>query len=386
MIEIKQTIKDIFPELVELNEYIYKHPELGHKEEKACKAHVNMLRKYGFDVEEHFIGIQTAFKATYDSKITGPTIAVMCEYDALPGIGHGCGHNMIGTVGTGVGIVLKSYMETIGGKIIVLGTPAEETDGAKVDMADQGVFDHVDIAMMAHPSSKTYVSIESLAMEAIEFEFLGKAAHAAAAPEKGINALDAVISTFNNINALREHITSTTRIHGIIKEGGVAANIVPERAVAHFYVRATTKTYLKEVIEKVKNCARGAALATGAELNIRNYEKSYDNFVKNKTFNNIIKKNFVSYGFGPIEERTSNLGSLDAGNVSQVCPTVHPMFSITEVNIPGHTRKFGEATVTPYALEKMKDVIGALVQSGLDIINDNELLSAIQKEFHMTEK
>ena len=386
MIEIKKGIEEIFSELVELNEYIYLHPELGLKEEKACQAHVAILRKYGFDVEEHFLGIQTAFRATYDSKKTGPTIAIMAEYDALPDIGHGCGHNMIGTVSTGVGIVLKSCMETLGGKVIVLGTPAEETDGAKVDMAEQGVFDDVDVALMAHPSSETSISVESLAMEAIEFEFIGKAAHAAAMPEKGINALDAVIGTFNNINALREHITSSTRIHGIIKEGGVAANIVPERAVAHFYVRATTKSYLKEVIEKVKNCARGAALATGAELNIRNYEKSYDNFVKNNNFNKIIEKNFNLYGMGPIKESSINLGSLDAGNVSQVCPTIHPMFSITEIDIPAHTRAFAEATLTPYAIEKMKAVIGALTQTGVDIIKDKDLLQAINQEYNKTEK
>lgn len=386
MIEIKQRIEEIFSELVELNEYIYLHPELGLKEEKACQAHVAILRKYGFDVKEHFLGIQTAFRATYDSKKTGPTIAIMAEYDALPDIGHGCGHNMIGTVSTGVGIVLKSCMETLGGKVIVLGTPAEETDGAKVDMAEQGVFDDIDVAMMAHPSSETSISVESLAMEAIEFEFIGKAAHAAAMPEKGINALDAVIGTFNNINALREHITSSTRIHGIIKEGGVAANIVPERAVAHFYVRATTKTYLKEVIEKVKNCARGAALATGAELSIRNYEKSYDNFVKNNNFNKIIEKNFNVYGMGPIKESSINLGSLDAGNVSQVCPTIHPMFSITETDIPVHTRAFAEATLTPYAIEKMKTVIGALTQTGVAIIKNKDLLQAIKKEYNKTEK
>lgn len=386
MLEIKKRIEEIFSELVELNEYIYLNPELGLKEEKACKAHVDILRKYGLEVEEHFLGIQTSFRATYDSKKTGPTIAIMAEYDALPDIGHGCGHNMIGTVSTGVGIVLKSCMETLGGKVIVLGTPAEETDGAKVDMAEQGVFEDVDVAMMAHPSSKTIISIESLAMEAIEFAFVGKAAHAAAMPEKGINALDAVIGTFNNINALREHISSSTRIHGIIKEGGVAANIVPERAVAHFYVRATTKTYLKEVIEKVKNCARGAALATGAELTIRNYEKSYDNFVKNCNFNKTIEKNFNLYGIGAIEENSLNLGSLDAGNVSQVCPTIHPMFSITKADIPAHTRAFAEASLTPYALEKMKAVIGALTQTGVDIIKDRELLQAIKQEYNKTEK
>ena len=379
MEKIKSLVDEIFDELVEINHYIYENPELGNEEYKACKAHSDLLRKYGFEVEDRYLEIETAFRATYVSKKPGPTIAVMGEYDALPDIGHGCGHNMIGTIADGVGIVLSKIVDEIGGKIIVLGTPAEETNGGKVDMADRGVFDDIDIALMAHPSSRTNLEIQSLAMEAIEFEFSGKAAHAAAAPEKGINALDAVISTFNSINALREHITTSTRIHGIITEGGVAANIVPEKAVAQFYVRATTKSYLKEVIEKVKNCARGAALATGAELSIRNYEKSYDNFVLNNALTGVVKKHFIENKFD-IGCEVLSLGSLDAGNVSHVCPTAHPMFSITTEDIPGHTRDLANATIKPYALDAMKRVINALVLTGVEVIENPEILIAIKEE------
>lgn len=374
----------LYKELQAINQYIYDHPELGHQEFLACKKHVDFLKTNGFVVEENFLGMATAFKAVYESDKQGLTIAVMGEYDALPGIGHGCGHNMIGTLADGTGILLKDLVDTYGGKVIVLGTPAEETDGGKVDMVDQGVFDDVDLAIMAHPSSKSFVSVESLAMEAIEFKFIGQPAHAASSPEQGINALDAVIQTFNSINALREHVLDTTRIHGIITEGGLAANIVPELAIAQFYVRAPKKTYLKEVVEKVKNCARGAALATGARLEISNYEKSYDNFVINDSFNEILKVQMIKHGF-KVEENTS-LGSLDAGNVSHVCPTIHPMFSITKDYVPGHTREMADASVTEYALDKMYKMMDCLVDTIEAVMTSTEKLDAINEDYKMTHK
>lgn len=378
MNKIIENIELIEASLLELNQYIYEHPELGNQEFKACKKICHLLENHNFTIESPFIGIPTAFKATYESKKSGPTIVFMAEYDALPDIGHGCGHNMIATCSVGTGIVLSKLIDEIGGKIVVLGTPAEENDGAKVDMVKAGVFETVDVALIAHPASHTAVGINCLAMEAIEFEFIGKAAHAAASPEKGINALDAVISTFNTINALREHVLPTTRIHGVITEGGVVANIVPERAVAQFYVRATEKAYLKELVEKVKNCAKGAALATGASLNIRNYEKSYDNMLSNAPLVKLVENNFIEAGLEEIERENVTLGSADAGNVSHVCPTVHPMFAITKESIAGHTKEFAEATQSDYAIEQMKKVITAFVKTGIDLLSDEALLNRIK--------
>ena len=386
MKEIKEVLDLLSDDLIELNEFIYKNPELGNEEFKACEAHTELLAKEGFQIEKNFIGIRTAFKGTYDSGKPGPTIAYLAEYDALPGIGHGCGHNILGTVSTGAGIALSRFAQKIGGKVLVIGTPAEETDGAKVDMTDQGVFNDIDVVMMAHPMDRYYVSINSLAMEAIEFEFKGQTAHAAACPEKGINALDAAIGTFNNINALREHVTTSTRIHGIIKEGGLAANIVPDKAVVQFYVRATTKTYLQEVVEKVKNCARGASLAAGTELSIRNYEKSYDNFVSNGVLNNEFETNLKAFGVMEIKKESEGLGSIDAGNVSHVCPTIHPCFAICEAGVAGHTTEFAEASIQPYAYEEMNKVMGALVQTGIRILGDEELLLKIKEDFRTAAK
>ncbi len=221
MIErVKAYIEEVKPELIALSEFIHENPELGYQEFQSARAHVELLKKHGFSVEEGYMGMATAFRAEKSDGKPGPTVAFLAEYDALPDIGHGCGHNILGTTSTGAGIVLSKLLPEIGGKVIVIGTPAEETSGAKVPMAQQGVFNDVDVAMMVHPADKHSRSGRSLALEAIQFTYKGRTAHAAASPEKGINALDACINTFNNINALREHIKPTARIHGIIVEGG----------------------------------------------------------------------------------------------------------------------------------------------------------------------
>ncbi|MGO1527608.1 M20 family metallopeptidase [Senegalia sp. (in: firmicutes)] len=386
MTDIDEIINKLEKELKDLSKYIYDNPEIGYEEYKSSKAHIDILKKHGFDVEENYLGIDTAFKATYDSGKEGATISYLAEYDALPGIGHGCGHNILGTTSTGAGIILSKIIDDMGGKVIVFGTPAEETSGAKVKMADENAFVDVDVAMIAHPSDKFEKSGKSLAMEAIQFKYKGKTAHAAASPHKGINALDAAINTFNNINALREHILPSSRIHGIIKNGGEAANIVPDLAIAQFYVRATTKTYLTELVEKVKNCARGASLAAGTEIEISNNEASYYNMVTNKHLSELFTKNLKETGVEKIYESRESFGSIDAGNVSQVCPTIHPTFDITGREVAAHTREFRDATLTDYAYENMKKTIKALAMTGKNIIEDKDTLDEIKKEFNNTKK
>lgn len=373
-------------ELIKLSEYILMNPELGYEEFKASKAHAGLLDKHGFKVEEGYLGIKTAFKAVYDSGIKGPTIGFMSEYDALPGIGHGCGHNLLGATNTGAGIVLSKLIKEYRGKVIVFGTPAEETSGAKVDMTEKEAFDDIDIIMEVHPGSLHFRSGTSLAMEAVQFKFIGKSAHAAAYPEKGINALDAAINTFVNVNALRQHILYDSRIHGIISEGGKAANVVPDLAIARFYIRASTKTYLTELVERVKNCARGAAVATGAILEISNYEASYDNLVTNETLSEVYCNRLRDIGVEKINEPRKSYGSLDVGNVSQVVPTIHPYFGICEEDIAAHTVSFAEATKTELAYKSMVQTIGALVLTAIDVLEDDSLLQRIKNEFHNARK
>ncbi|WP_202710569.1 M20 family metallopeptidase [Sporosalibacterium faouarense] len=384
--KVTQTINEIMDELKELSEYIYNNPELGYEEIKSSAAHIELLKKYGFNVEKGYMGMETAFRAEFDSGKEGPTIGYLAEYDALPEIGHGCGHNILGTTSTGAGITLSKFLDEIGGRVVVFGTPAEETSGGKVIMADNGAFNDIDVAMMTHPNHTHTKSGASLALQAIQFTFKGKSAHAAAHPEKGINALDGAINTFNNINALREHIKSTARIHGIIKDGGRAANIVPDLAIAQFYVRARTKTYLEELVEKVKNCANGAALASGTELEITNYEASYDNLVTNHTLSELYCSRLKDMGAEEINEPREGYGSLDMGNVSHVCPSIHPHFSISDEEIIAHTREFAQATIKNRAYKGMREAIGALVLTAIDVIKDDSLLKAVKKEFNNTKK
>ncbi|HOH69254.1 MAG TPA: M20 family metallopeptidase [Sedimentibacter sp.] len=385
--KVVELINKITPELNDLSLEIYNNPELGYEEFKACKLHTDILRKYGFDVEENFSGVKTGFKAVYKGKKDGLTIAYMSEYDALPGIGHGCGHNLLGTVSTGSGIILKQIIDEIGGTVIVFGTPAEETSGAKVTYVENHEFDDVDIALMAHPASEYAKSGTALALEPVQFEFFGKTSHAAAAPEKGINALDAAIQTFNGVNALREHIRSDSRVHGVIIDGGKAANIVPEYSKVQYYVRSTTKTYNTELLEKVKNCARGAALATGTKLEITKFEFNYDNMVTNQALSKVFNDTIYEVAGIVMKEPLKSTGSIDAGQVSQVCPTIHPYFDVTnDPSIAGHTRDLGESTIKDYAKEQMKNTIAALVLTAAKVIQDPKLYEEIKYEFDHTEK
>ncbi|MDO5714857.1 MAG: M20 family metallopeptidase, partial [Tissierellia bacterium] len=369
------------PELKELSDSIYHHPELGFEEFHACKVHTELLKKYGFEVETNICGLETAFRGIYKAKKPGPVICYMAEYDALPEIGHGCGHNMLGTSSTGAAIVLKHLVDETGGTVLILGTPAEETSGAKVNMAEEGIFADVDVALMAHPETVYKSSGTSLALQPIQFEFFGKTAHAASHPHKGINALDAAILTFNNINALREHIVSTARVHGVIKEGGTAANIVPEYSRCEFYVRATNKKYLLELTEKVKNCAKAGALATGCTMKHSAYELAYDDLVTNERLNQVFKESIRAYTDDPIEEGTGGGGSIDAGNVSHVVPTIHGYFPIADHPIPGHTREFAEATLTDYAYNKLDEIICILALTGYRVLTEPEVLKEIKEEF-----
>ncbi|ALQ36243.1 M20 family metallopeptidase [Fusobacterium hwasookii] len=374
-------------ELKDLNEYLYNNPELGLQEYKACTAHTDILKKYGFEVEKGFANLETAYKACF-KKGNGPRIAILAEYDALPKIGHGCGHNAYGVTSIASAILVKELMQKLDlqGEILVIGTPAEETNGAKVDMAKLGIFNDIDVAMSVHPCGETHIrSGKSHAMEALQFTFKGKTAHAAAAPHEGINALDGVLNLFNSINALRQQTLSSARIHGIISNGGEAANIIPDLAIANFYVRAETLEYLKGLVERVKNCAKGAALASGTELEIINYETSFANLVTNKKLMELYEKNLRTLGVTDIRDK-EGLGSTDMGDVSQCCPTIHPYFPLTTKHLVGHTIEFATATIQEEAYKGMKEACLAMALSCLDIFEKTEILKEIKEEFYQTFK
>lgn len=390
MEQLKEKLSTIFDkyltEYKEANEYIYNNPELGNKEFKACETLTNMLKKHGFETTTNYVNIPTAFIGKYSSGNGGPKVAILAEYDALPGIGHGCGHNIFGVTSIATGIILKEVMGDVAGEILVIGTPAEETCGAKVEMAKAGVFDNVDIAMAVHPTGEAHTrSGKSQAMEAIQFTFKGKTAHAAGAPHEGINALDGVITLFNSINALRQQTLETARIHGVISNGGKAANIIPDLAVANFYVRAQTLSYLKELVEKVKNCARGAALATGTTLEMENYETSFANLVTNKKLSETYEKNLKLQGVTKVVDK-EGFGSTDMGDVSHCCPTIHPHFPLTTNHLTGHSVEFACATIQPEAYKGMKEAAIAMALTAMDIFTNPTLLEEIKEEFKNSNK
>lgn len=359
--------KEIHKELCEISDFIYHNPELGNEEYKAVEKLTSFLQEHNFEIETEFLGIKTGFRATYDSNKEGPIIGYLCEYDALPEIGHGCGHNMIGAMSAGAGIILSKVLNEVGGKIIVYGTPAEETNGAKVIFAEQGVFDELDVAMMVHPSDKTIESGTSMALYPLQFTYTGKTAHAASCPQDGINALNSVIQLFNGIDALRQHVTPDVRMHGIITNGGVAANIVPDKAVAQFYFRASTKEILDDVLVKVKNIAQGAALMTGSTLEMTRYELPNDNLKTNKNLSEAFSENLRTLGIKDICE-AKDTGSSDIGNVSHKTPTIHPYIGISNCSVTGHSINMADATITPFAHERLLIGTLALAYTGYDVL------------------
>jgi amidohydrolase len=379
---VVETIDGARALILDASHRIHARPEVAKEERFASGLLRGMLESFGFRVEEGYAGIPTAFLATKgDGK--GPRVAFLAEYDALPGIGHGCGHNLICSAALGAGIGLGAVMDRLGGEVLVFGTPAEETDGAKVALSAKGCFDGLDAALMIHPYAGNYWMTESLAMDALEVEFFGKSSHAAASPWTGVNALDAAILLFTNVNALRQQVRPDARIHGIIKDGGTTPNVIPDHATARFYLRASTRGYLDELVAKFRLCAEASALATGARMEIRNYEESFDDVVVNESLS-IRMRDYMTgaLGAGAFERLPDNFGSIDLGNVSHRIPVIHTLVDITGGRrIAAHTVEFRDAAVSPYADEAMLRAAKGLALTGLDVLRDPSLRSEVRAEF-----
>jgi amidohydrolase len=358
---------------------LHQNPELGGEERFAANRLTGYASEQGFQVTRPLEGLETAFRATAGQ--TGPKVAFLAEYDALPEIGHACGHNLIAMASTAAAVGLAAVLEQVEGEVSLFGTPAEETNGAKVVLSQAGVFDGYDAAMIVHPGAKTSVYAASLALDPLEFTFHGRPAHAASTPHEGINALDAVIQLFNSLNALRQHLKPDVRIHGIISEGGVAPNIVPERAVARFYFRASERSYLNEVVQKAKAAAEGAALATGCSVEIKYFELSNDDLVTNRALADRYAKNLQMLGVVDITPPSENKGSTDMGNVSHVAPAIHPSMAIGPSTLVGHTHEFCLAAASPEALDAMLLAGKAMALTGLDILLDERLRQQVKDEF-----
>ncbi len=368
-------------QIVAVSRFIHDHPELGEQEFECSQRLVDELRAHAFQVEMPVGGMPTAFRATLKGRRTGPTIAFLAEYDALPTVGHGCGHNFIGAASAFAGIVLSDVMNSLNGRILVTGTPAEETIGGKITLLEAGAFADVDVALMVHPSSETRIYYSSLAAQVVEIEFRGKPSHAAASPWLGINALDALVQTYVAIDNLKKQLSPSVRIPGIITHGGVRANIVPERATGLFSVRAESSAALSDVIMKVKACAKGAALATGARLTFRMMDRRYDEMRSNRTLASLFENHWRALGGKIRESSLKGRGSVDIGNLSHVIPAIHPSIAITDPETPGHSREFALAAISPRANREILRVVKTLALTALDIITQKQALKKIRAEF-----
>jgi amidohydrolase len=378
--DVYNNVESMSQKLFEINDFIHDNPETGNQEFKAVELLTKTLEDNGFTVERGVAGLKTAFVATYVHKGGGPTIGFLAEYDALDKLGHGCGHSIIGTAGVGAGIALSKSLGDTPATIIVYGTPAEETTSGKLPMVAAGLFDKLDVALMTHPGDRTTVGAKSLALNLVDFVFEGKASHAAASPEKGISALDGVMMLFNGVEYLREHVRSDTRIHGIVTDGGAAANIVPERAAARFYVRGADRNYLNGVVERVYNVARGAALATGTKVTIKEI-KAYDNKVLVESLNNVLLENAKAVGATQILPPPESTGSTDFGSVTFRVPGAELGIAFVPVGTPGHSKDFVAAGTTETGHAALIIATKTLAGTGYDLITKPELLKQVKADF-----
>ena len=366
--------------LSELSLKIHSNPELGFQEVKAATWLTRYLEENGFSIQRGICELPTAFRGSYGQG--KPAIAILAEYDALPNLGHACGHNLIAACAVGAAIASKPAIDQFGGSILAIGTPSEEKGGGKVIMAKKGAFDNLDIAMMVHPGVRNTAITHSLACQPLDVEFFGKEAHAATHPEAGINALEAMISSFAAINSLRQHIKDKARIHGIITDGGEAANVVPAHSAASFLLRAEDDAYLDKLKQKVINCFIGAATASGARLEYRWEEIYYAPLRNNLTLARLFWQNMQSLGRrGQLFNKKNSFGSTDMGNVSQLVPSIQPLIAIAPARVSTHSPQFASAAASETGIKGMLDAAKALAMTVVDLVANAEIVTKVKEEF-----
>lgn len=376
--KVVQEVENYRKKILSLSNYLYENPEIALEEYKSSKKLVEFLKEEGFDVEQNLKGMPTAFRAIKRNGV-GPRVAFIAEYDALPEVGHACGHHLIAAMSVGAGVALAaSILDTYQGEISIIGTPAEETGEGKSHLVDTGVFEGIDATMMIHPFDRTCVTPEEIAIGGLDFIFTGKASHAGATPHNAINALDAVVLFFNNINALREQLIDGTRIHGIILEAGTAPNIIPEKGKVRLELRAKEMPYFEEVLEKVKNCARAAALATGCQLDFNHFEPTCQSLDEDPTLVEVFREAMAKFDIPEGEQVKS--GSTDMGNVSQVVPAIQPVLKFVENSEDIHTKEFLEASIKPYAKEMTITGTKILALTGLTLFERPDLIKKMRNK------
>ncbi|WP_414042266.1 M20 family metallopeptidase [Macrococcus animalis] len=381
MIEkVIQYIDNNSAKFIKMSHDIHARPELGNEEYFASKLLSNTLKEAGFNLEHDIAGHETGFIATYDSEKQGPTIAYLAEYDALPGLGHACGHNIIGTCSVLSAIALKEIIEEIGGTIQVFGTPAEEggvNGSAKASYVKAGLFNDSDVALMIHPGHESYRTVPTLAVDVFEVEFFGKPAHASENAHNGINALDAMITFFNGIGQLRQHIKKTDKVHGVILDGGKSANIIPDYTKARFYTRAMSRKELDVLTAKVDRVAQGAALTAGAKYKLEPIQNGVNEFVRNTFLDDLFEKHAKLHE-EPILHDDFGFGSTDTGNVSHIIPTIHPHIKMGPSTLVGHTVEFREAAKSAHGDYALLQGAKIMATMAVELIERPEELARIQ--------
>ena len=365
--------------LIEASHRIHEKPELLFEERFAADLLCDALEDAGLDVERGAYGLETAFAARAGTE--GPIIAVLCEYDALPGIGHGCGHNIIATAGLGAGVAAAALADEVGGRVVVLGTPAEEGGGGKVYMGEAGAFEGVDAALMVHPADQDLLEMSVIAIATWEVEYFGQAAHAAAFPHLGRNALDAAVLGYNAVAALRQHIRPNERIHGVFTKAGDKPNIVPDHAVAEWYVRSGTIASLQPLKERVLACLQAGADAAGCRMEYRPTCPEYSDLRSNVPMADLYRANSERVGRQPRHADNGVVGSTDMGNVSYLVPSIHPMIKVAPPGVAIHTKEFAGWAQAPEGDQAVLDGAKAMAMTVADLWLRPDVLDAARRAF-----
>ena len=377
---VMKRVDELAEVLVEASHAIHSHPELGYEEHFAHDLLTGLISEAGLDVSGGAYGLDTAFEATAGT--TGPVLAVLCEYDALPGIGHACGHNIIAAAGAGAGLAAAVVAEELGGRVRILGTPAEEGGGGKVRMIEEGAFEGVDAAVMVHPADADLAMMSSLAVQQVQVSYTGLASHAAAAPEEGLNALDAAVLGYVNVAALRQHIGSDERLHGIFTDGGRKANIVPETASALWYARSPSLAGLERLKVRLLRALEAGADAAGCGFEHRWVEPIYEEIVDSVPLLECYVANAATLGRDvapPGEQRV--VASTDLGNVSKVVPAIHPMIKVAPAGTPIHTAEFAEYAASPDGDRAVLDAAKAMALTIVDCWSNPRILAETRAGF-----
>ena len=390
MSDLRKTIIDYADNNAEVYQKIalaiHDKPEVSDFEFFACDTLSSQLEKAGFTIEQPAAGHRTAFAASYKSSKPGPVVVFLAEYDALGGLGHGCGHNIYGATSALAGASFKQVIDQIGGEVRVYGTPGEEggqNGSSKGSFAKKGYLSDVDFAIGVHPGTKPTDSLSgrNFACEPVDIEFHGKSAHAAGNPQDGINALDAQILVYNAISVLRQQLTNRIRIHGVIVTGGQAPNVIPDYTLSKYYLRAADINTLNDLHKKVENIVQGAALATGCTGSMKDYQNLVENMVLTPSLDAVYEKEITALG-NTVEPQSDKVspGSSDVGNISQVVPTIQPSISITDTQIPGHSIEMVKAAASDKALAALVKAAKAIALTSLDVFLDPQLLKKIKED------